>query len=60
MPNNLPLAIEIADAADEPPSSSAATARRAEDIAARHPDCDADATVIAEAILEVRAAVGNA
>jgi hypothetical protein len=60
MPNNLPLAIAIADAAGDPLDSTQSDQSRAEDIAARHPEADADTATVADAIREVRAAAMSA
>ena len=60
MPNNLPLAIAIADAACDPLQSSGCDQSLAENIAAQHPEADADTATVADAIREVRAAALNA
>ncbi|MDX6805641.1 hypothetical protein [Terrihabitans rhizophilus] len=51
MPNNLELAIDIADtSAANPVVEPSETLARAEDIVARHPECDQSVENVAEAV----------
>lgn len=54
MPNNLPLAVEIADATSaEPVASQGAALAKARDLAARHPDAEADAEQVARILQDL-------